>query len=409
MKGEDLKFLAKRADAVRGRPDQRLAEVHARIRSARRRRAAGGVAATSAVVLALVIGIAVLTGSTARHTDNGQAPPANPDTPMTSTTREIVYSDDLEFVAHDAPTALLHVGTIHVGDREVDIDQTLHTVRTWALQVTDAGVVYAQDDHSVWFTDGGEPQQIAEQACVYTGSEDGLATGDAGPLASWFDCTPGSRGDLVVFDTGSGHEVSRHLISSCRAVRAMSYGGCGPVDVIGEHVYFTSAVNNSNQLIDHQFRLDVTSDQVTPADPQMYADDLRTHARALVIGDSWQTGNLTDGEYLTFSVEGSRLVPLGDVHSERAPRAFDAATGQPVRLRLPGGYHPDPETIADAGTDSFTFFQWLDDDTIALAQGIDNTKGDLITCRLSDGSCHLAVKAAPPDQQRIVAGGSLPG
>ena len=242
------------------------------------------------------------------------------------------------------------------------------------------------------------------------GLEDGLATGNAGPLAAWFDCTPGSRGDLVVFDTSSGQEVARHAIPSCSDTRAMWYGGCGPGDVIDKHVYFTSRVNNSKQLIDHQFRLDVTSDQVIPANPQIYADDLRTHSRALVIGDTWQTGNLTDGEYQTFSVEGSRLVPLADVHSQRVPsRAFDATTGQPVRLRLPGGYHPDPETIADAGTDSFTFFQWLDDDTIALSQGIDNTKGDLITCHLSDGRCHLTVRAAPPDTYRIVAGGSLPG
>lgn len=409
MNREDLKFLADRAETVRGRADERLAEVHARIRSARRRRAAAAAAGTSAAVVALVLGITFLTDSTGMNKQNGPVSPANSDTPTLNSTRKIVYSDDLTFPVHDAPTALLHVGTIHLGDREVDIDQTLHTVQTWALQVTDAGAVYAQDDHSVWFTDGGSPRRIAEQACVDTSRDDGLATGNAGPLAAWFDCTPGSRGDLVVFDTSAGREVARQAIPSCRATRAGLHSGCGPDDVIGEHVYFTSQASSSKRLIDHQFRLDVTSDQVIPVNPQMYADDLRTHSRALVIGDSWQTGNLTDGEYLTFSVAGSRLVPLVDVDSERVPsRAFDAATGQPVRLRLPGGYHPDPEA-GGMGFNSFFLIQWLDADTIALSQGIYNSVGDLITCHLSDGRCRLAVKAEPPDKQRIVAGGSLPG
>ena len=54
MKGEDLRFLARRAEPVRGRADERLEEVHAGIRSARRRRVAGVVGATAAAVLAVV-------------------------------------------------------------------------------------------------------------------------------------------------------------------------------------------------------------------------------------------------------------------------------------------------------------------------------------------------------------------
>ena len=61
------------------------------------------------------------------------------------------------------------------------------------------------------------------------------------------------------------------------------------------------------------------------------------------------------------------------------------------------------------GTDIFTVFEWLDDDTLALMQGGNNSVGDIITCHLSDGSCDLAVKGAPPDKYRMVAGGALPG
>jgi hypothetical protein len=53
-------------------------------------------------------------------------------------------------------------------------------------------------------------------------------------------------------------------------------------------------------------------------------------------------------------------------------------------------------------------FEWLDDDTVALAQvGDNNHMGDIITCRLSDGACHFVAKA-PPSQARLVVGQSLP-
>jgi hypothetical protein len=94
-------------------------------------------------------------------------------------------------------------------------------------------------------------------------------------------------------------------------------------------------------------------------------------------------------------------------------RAFDTATSQPVLFRLPAGYHPDPaagfhqpgESLE--GTDTFTPFEWLDDDTVALAQG--DWVGDIITCHLSDGRCDLAVKDGPHNRHRIAPGMGLPG
>ena len=73
---------------------------------------------------------------------------------------------------------------------------------------------YVKVDHSVWFTDGGRPQQIAQQGCADTsGDWRGLATGSSGPLVAWFDCSPASRGDLVVYDTGLRQEVARQIRS----------------------------------------------------------------------------------------------------------------------------------------------------------------------------------------------------
>jgi hypothetical protein len=115
-------------------------------------------------------------------------------------------------------------------------------------------------------------------------------------------------------------------------------------------------------------------------------------------------------------VVGSRLVPTDPQPGPepRRTRAFDIATGQPVQFRLPNGYHPDP-TPAFHGNDVsgyvnvFTTFEWLDDDTVALTQeGEELPNRDIITCRLSDGHCHLAVKAGTPDEWRMVIGEALP-
>jgi hypothetical protein len=404
MNGEDLKFLAHRADSVRGRADQRLDEVHAGIRAARRRRVAGAIGATTAAVLAAVVGIAALTGPTSLNKPDGP-PPANSGTPTPTptptTTRPIVYSDDVRSDrCRGNPIGC--IGTLHVGDREVRIDQALWTVRGWPLGLTDAGVVYAQDDGSVWFTDGGSPRRIAKQTCAGTSptTVDVLATGDAGPWVAWFDCTPAHRGDLVVVDTSSGQEVARAPIPSCRSAALP----CTLDGIIGEHVYIEDDVR----------RLDVTTGRVVAATPQMHDQDLRSHPRAFVLGDSWRTGTPTGG--LDFEVVGSRLVPTDPQPGPepRRTRAFDIATGQPVQFRLPNGYHPDP-TPAFHGNDVsgyvnvFTTFEWLDDDTVALTQeGEELPNRDIITCRLSDGHCHLAVKAGTPDEWRMVIGEALP-
>ena len=129
------------------------------------------------------------------------------------------------------------------------------------------------------------------------------------------------------------------------------------------------------------------------------------------IGDSWRAGTPSDSGNIVFHALGSRLVP----DKTGRTRVFDTATGQPVQLRLPAGYHPDPaagfhqpgETLE--GTDTFTPFEWLDDDTVVLAQGDINWVGDIITCHLSDGRCDLAVKEPPHNRHRIAPGMGLPG
>ena len=76
-------------------------------------------------------------------------------------------------------------------------------------------------------------------------------------------------------------------------------------------------------------------------------------------------------------------------------RAFDTGTGDAIHLQLPPGYN---------GTTNFVLFEWLNDDTVALIAYGGNAGwpggdryGDIMTCRLSSGSCHLAVPGLGPD------------
>ena len=380
-----------------------------------RRRIAAVLAAVAAVAVIALGGIVV--GSMQQQSQGPVDKPTKTDKDQRAVepqTRRIVWSDDLTELTPDNDTPETRVGTLHVGDHEVEIDQVLHSVRFWSMFVTDAGAVYAQDDQSVWFTDGGRPRKIASQACAISAGDYeslGLATGNAGPLVAWFDCAPASRGDLVVYDTSAGREVARHPVPSCEAVfeppsLPSSRSACMPDAVVGQHVYF-GHFDDEKQLVEHQFQFDVTSGQVHRAGQRAYLDDLRTQPRTLVIGDTWQTGTPTEANGVYFRPVGSRLVPVNvgnTMEDDDAPtRAFDTTTGQPVRLRLPSDYRPPS---SDVGT-SFTIFEWLDDDTVALAQGGFSVVGDIITCQISDGRCRLA--AEPSSRGGIVPSLPLPG
>jgi|RhiMetdeSRZDD1v2_1073273.scaffolds.fasta_scaffold39370_4 hypothetical protein len=349
-------------------------------RRLRRRRIAVVVASGAAVILviALAIGGAAMINY-AKH-DNG--PVDHPIHPTRAPVRPLVYSDDVDNY---------HVGTIHVGDQLVDIDQGLSTRGGWDLALTDAGVVY--NKHSLWFTDGGAPRRISECG--------GKPSGSSGTWATWIDCA----GDLVVFDTGSGQEVARKPLPSC-----LDEGWwCETDDVVGKRVYFTRE-GGASGLRERHYRFDVSTGLVVAATDQMYADDIRSHSPGLVFGRSWRTGTATD-EGIFFDVVGSRLVPTY-WDSGLPTEAFDEATGSPVRLSLPDGITPPQDPVA--GSQGFILFEALDDNTIALVQRYERSLnhlqvlGDIITCHLSNGRCRLAVPAGPPDQIRLVPGMSYP-
>ena len=388
-------------------------------RRLRRRQATIALGAFAAV--AVVVAGGVLAGDLQAQSQGPVDKPASrikDERPTGSQTRKIVWSDDLTPLTPGNETPNTRVGILHVGDQEVEIDQVLHSVQDWSMFVTDSGAVYAQDDHSVWFTDGGTPQKIASQSCAvsaggYPGL--GLATGDAGPLVAWFDCAPGSVGDLVVYDTGAGREVARQRVPSCEAsfvppslpwTRLI----CAPDAIVGQHVYF-GHFGDDGQLAAHELRFDVTRGQVERAGQGVYDDDLRSQPRQLVVGDTWESGDPVEtqggnnADY--FRAVGPQLVPVDagswSSDDDAVTHAFDA-TGDPVHFRLPSGYRP-------ASTDDgahFILFEWIDDDTVALAQGGDVVVGDILVCHLSDGNCELSLDG-PSDGGVVVPGLPLPG
>jgi hypothetical protein len=386
---EDLRTLLQdRAESLDGTRPDRLDELFGRIRTRRRRRATAVAAATMAVVLT-VLGAAALTRG-----DDQSAPPIDRPTqtdvfpPAAPPVRKIVYSDTQLF---------LHTkGTIHFGDRVVDTgDGFVH------MDLTDDGFIYTSRG-GAWFSDGGTPEQISSHLCG--AAPDGefgnfahrvVMSANTGSLAAWFECTQGARVTLVVYDTASRRTLARRQIAVCDTGPSLT-DSCELFGLTSGQVYLNQGVYKGSPR--PEYRFDVTTGRLSATTRKAYAADLKSQPRGLVVGDTWQTGTATDGIGASFRVVGSRLVswwrlPNGE---QILTKAFDTATGQAVRLRLPTGYRAD-----GAG---FTLFEWLDDDTVALS-------GDgILTCHLSDGRCALAVNGPPPTRgHRILPHLPLPG
>lgn len=355
----------------------------------RRRRLAatlGSAAAVIVIVAAVMVGF--LRTDTSKH---GTGPVDHPSRGQSA--RALVYSDVLRVNTGNG----LRGRTVHVGDRVVRIGNGfVH------MDMTDDGVVYTSAD-SVWFTDGGATTPIGSHPCSYethfwVGPRVAVSA-NAGSLVAWFDCSQPARPSLVVFDTRSMLETVRRPMPSCSLVG----GWCLFDAIIGDHIYFSSG---STRSADH-LMFDVTTGRTSTATHQSYAEDVRSHPRGLVLGDSAQSGEPTSGIGLAFHLDGARLVARAPANGpSQSPGIFDTTTGHPVELRLPGGY--DAQGAAD-----LTLFQWLDDDTVALMVGGrwpgGPHYGDILTCQLSSGHCVLAVRAPrDPSAVRIVPNIALP-
>ena len=156
-------------------------------------------------------------------------------------------------------------------------------------------------------------------------------------------------------------------------------------------------------------RLDVSTGRLERVTAHELAADLAGSPRGLIVGGSPQTGVVSDGYGVVFTVRGARLIPMiekllpaGRPRSEQDPvssptKAFDTRTRKQVRFRVPDGYR---------GAEEFTAFEWLDDDRLALMNAANTWRqatGEILVCRISTGRCELAVgeKESGGDTPRI--------
>ena len=407
MNVEQLSRLARRAGHISDRADDRLTEVHARIRTARRRRTSGAVVGAAAVVAAVAVGVTSLTGSS----DPRPSPAPKPDgvTPTKAeSVRALTWTDEFW------PSR-----RINYGDQVIDTRLDLTEYDFTQMDVTDEGVVVTTTDGRIWLAGAESVDHIAtsgprhEFIAMLV-----VSTGNAGSLAAWTDPRGDGKPTRVVYDT-----ERRAVVASkpCPMAR-LGNTSCDPLWVGTDHVYYPASPFGRRVE-----RLDVASGQLTVVSAAEYAADLLSQPRNLVLGESYEAGAVSDGIDVMFVNQGSRLVAVGvpeDLGGPLSPcgtdrcetSAFDTS-GAPVRLRVPDGY---------VGARSFTVFQWLDDDRLALMAGAggnfvfgidndlpgDNTGyGDILVCRIASGACELAVKGPElsGDIHRIVPDYGTPG
>jgi hypothetical protein len=393
----DLRDLVERADGVEGRSSTRLAEVHARVRSARRRRQAGAVVATVvAVLLAITAGTAVV------KLTESDPPPVTPPSPIPTP----IPSPKVDHDDSDAPAVRRLVyargSTVHLGDKRIDVGGEVAGVTA-----TDDGAVFTRyrDERGrscsmtykcgvLWFTDGTETFVIGH---AFGGPIRGwfIDASSAGSTVVWFESAVDDRsrdpvssepGEYVVYDTRARREVTRF----------------GSVDsdikgVYGDNVYWAPD-HGKKWCADYSkyyaacrkyrsvLRLDTSTGTRTKVPWSAYLADWHNRPRMFVrqanspdyLSNPFPSNQPGD-EALDFTRDGDRLVVVDEVGD--VVRVRFAATGEPVRLRLPQGY--------DAKVDAFFFESWLDDDRFVLSA--DNAL-DLLVCHLSTGRCRLAVE-----------------
>jgi len=361
MNGMLRDLLSERANAA-GNPDLDLDDLIARGErrlSHRRRAALGGTVA--AVVLTVGATLALVqTG------DRATSPVGPPTTNSPSTV------DVLPDTAEGSRPLTYGVGaTIHYGDRIIEAAEDAD-----ALFVFDEGLAILTgddgrtDENRLFFTDGGEPVEIARGVGM-------LTPGVIGSLLVWVD-----GDDVVIYDVHVRAEVARLALNGLRLTDPI------PLE---DAVYWieyddaTATKASDGQLV----RYDLASGTRTPASrADSVAETWRANPPILVVGSAESRDPAA-----SFTVVDSQLGV--DTRSEAPGPAFVAATGERLRVSVPDQY----EGV------TLHIYQWLDDDRFALVAegGVKRAPiGDLLVCRISAGQCHTV---ASGEQYWLLAGG----
>src|SRR4051794_18420371 len=279
--------------------------------------------------------------------------------------------------------------TLHVGDETFEASKPVAFI-----DATDDGAVYeAANDCTLWFTDGTTASVIGKSpwTAAPTARYGSVVTGDSGSLVVWGDVTSCKHQEahgFVVYDT-SRREVVRRIPSA------------GAVLYVDEdQVYFSPRSDPGCWVQDlhacgdpHLFRYDVTSGETTKLALAEWDADLSTHTRMFVAAMPGLVGSFHDfHQAASFSQVGARLV-----HADPVP--LTTTSGEKVRLRLPNGWTAPG---AEGSGGMIQVSQWLDDDTVVLwaddgGGDLPAKNGDLLVCRLPDGTCRVAVARSARD------------
>jgi hypothetical protein len=367
-------LLRRSADAV-SEPHFDVAELVAGAdrRQQHRRLAVAGAAAV--VVGVVAVGSLAFRSDPSAEPDPAPSPPPSPPGSIAvdpTGTRPLVYAAG---------------STVHVGERTFDAGGSVAF-----LDATDDGVVFMTEDSDgiassdpLWFNDGSTTEAIGRAPTEHIGMFE-VTTANPGSLVVWADATSRKGGwvrRFVVYDT-SRHEV----------VARLPYTGIynTVLRVDEDHVFFNPDSDSPGCWVldtqycndPHLLLYDVASGDTRKITQAAFQDKLRGHARLLVLSETrGDTGTVFTARGMArFNQVGRLLQP---VDSNGDPSVFRLITGEPIALRVPGGYRAPGIEMGAA--------QWLDDDRLVLFPN-EGGEGDLLECRLPNGTCRVAVAAS---------------
>jgi len=290
--------------------------------------------------------------------------------------------------------------TIHYGDRTVDLPQELSVRPTETgvvhMDVTDDGVAFTiaritGAGRGVWFTDGVTTNRIGRiRGYLGIRNDAAVVSGTAGSRVAWIEASRRTAGELVVYDTHADREVTLlRLPPACGVTR---WTGCALDAFVGDnHVYFVVS-DALHRHADVLMRLDVSTGTFERVTTGELAADRAGAPRGLIVGESPETGVVSDGYGTVFAVKGDRLVPMREHLSATDPnnspsRAFDTGTDKQLWFRPPTG----------SVSTEYTAFEWLDDDRLVLMNAANtfHTNGEILVCQISTGRCDVVVAATP--------------
>ena len=360
-------------DVLRRLGDQIVPPPFEALRETARRRARR-TTVTSIAVAASVVAASAATVYLGRDVD--REPEPAPVTPPTS--RPLTYADG---------------STIHYGDRTVEADGPVVE-----LDLTDYGVAFRTDDGQIWFSDGSTTDRLGRLGETGPGYSDEwpltshpgwMLSSNAGSRLVWFEFPSPGDPEVVVYDTGSRHEVARDPVALGPGHTAV------PAELSERFVYWFRDPNPDKMPEEQaQVRYDPATGEQSPiTEPELLRDLDRDAAERSVRlkGDGrWETAphgfHYSDGmdlqiglslEKETAGVDG--LAPLGP-----GDQVAEDVNGHPFVFEPPPGY-TDKAGVA-------WLVQWLDDETVVVVSPL-RQGTNLISCHLDTGRCDVATSA----------------